>query len=75
MSTKLGDLLGVSSSGLEKNGVFNAFVNRDSLVYIDPHTLLTAKTPELQAANLRFRRYASGLIRLLQVSGHNALCF
>lgn len=71
MSTKLGDLLGVSSTGLEKSGVFNAFVNRDSLVYIDPHALLAAKVPELQQANLRFRRYASGLVRLLQVSGRS----
>lgn len=71
MSTKLGDLLGVAPERLEKSGVFNAFVNRDSLVYIDPHALLTSKIPELQQANLRFRRYASGLIRLLQVSGRN----
>jgi len=68
MNTKLSDLLGVAPAGLEKNGVFNALVNRDSLVYIDPHALLTAQIPELQQANLRYRRYASGMIRLLQVS-------
>ncbi|MDI9401833.1 MAG: hypothetical protein ACOX2U_07025 [Limisphaerales bacterium] len=71
MSTKLSDLLGVSPEVLEKGGVFNALVNRDSLVYVDPHALLTAKTPELQQANLRFRRYVSGLIRLLQVSSRS----
>lgn len=71
MSTKLSDLLGVSPEVLEKGGVFNALVNRDSLVYVDPHALLTSKTPEIQLANHRFRRYASGLIRLLQVSGRS----
>ena len=71
MSTKLSDLLGVSPEVLEKGGVFNALVNRDSLVYVDPHALLTSKTPEIQQANHRFRRYASGLIRLLQVSGRS----
>ena len=71
MSTKLADLLSVSPESLERSGVFNAFVNRDSLVYIDPHALLKAKTPELQQAGHRFRRYFSGLIRLLQVSGRS----
>ncbi|MBO7108081.1 MAG: hypothetical protein J6W73_07600 [Verrucomicrobia bacterium] len=68
MKTKLGDLLGVSPEGLERCGVFNALVDRDSLVYMDPHALLVAKLPELQEALARFRRYASGLVRLLQVS-------
>jgi hypothetical protein len=65
---RIGDAIGVSEVRLQQLGVFNAFVDFDSRLYVDPFLLARAAEPELRTAYPRFQRHFASVLRLLSGS-------
>lgn len=68
MPRKISNAIGVSADDLDQVGAFDAFVDFDSRLYVDPSLLARAAAPELRQAYRRFRRYFVDVLRLLQAS-------
>ncbi|MGV8137041.1 MAG: hypothetical protein AB2L20_17655 [Mangrovibacterium sp.] len=68
MPQRLSTILSVSGKLLDKKGVFNAFVDIDSKLYIDPSLLEKPKTKEFKASYARFRSYFSDVLTLIDHS-------
>lgn len=66
MATRISDSLGVTEDEFESLGVFNGFVDLDSLFYIDPHLLRKVTTPELTNSYKKFKEHFRVIIKLLQ---------
>src|ERR1044072_2977524 len=68
MPQRISDVLGVTHEALEAEGAFNAFVDIDSQLYLDPHLLESTSIPEFSASYKKFRKYFEEIIRLLDTS-------
>lgn len=68
MPRRINEVFGVPEDDLVKEGVFNAFVDIDSKLYVDPHLLASSAQPELQGAYDTFRSYFQNIITLIQAS-------
>lgn len=62
---KVSEALGVSSSKLWKQGVFDSYIGVDSRLHIDPALLRTTRVPELRGSLDRFNKYFSGVFALV----------
>jgi len=65
MATRLSDALELHADDLQKLGVFNGFVDLDSLFYVDPFLLKDVKTPELKKSYKQFKKHFSDVIKLI----------
>lgn len=68
MPNKISQILGVSEKDLSKHGVFDGFVDFDSLFYIDPHLLESSSAPEIKQAYFDFKKHFEDVIHLLCAS-------
>lgn len=68
MPQRLSSILKVSSKKLESKGVFNAFVDIDSKLYIDPSLLKSVTIPEFATSHEEFRNYFEKIIHILKKS-------
>jgi hypothetical protein len=59
MPKKINEIFGVSEDDLTKEGVFNGFIDLDSVFYVDPHLLQNTKIPELENSYLHFKKHFS----------------
>jgi hypothetical protein len=66
MPKKINEIFGVSEDDLTKEGVFNGFIDLDSVFYVDPHLLQNTKIPELQNSYIHFKEYFSKVLHLLE---------
>lgn len=65
MPVLLSDHLGVSAGMLDALGVFNSFIDLDSLLHVDPHLLTDSDTPEMQEAREAVTKYFEDIVTLL----------
>ena len=70
MATRISDALGIDHNLLGATGAFDACIDVDSRLYVDPHLLQAASTPELQASYATFLRHFADVIRLVKASQH-----
>lgn len=68
MPQRVSNVLGISHEAFDSEGAFDAFVDVDSLFYIDPRLLDRAETPELKGSRERVTKYFEGIIHLLEAS-------
>lgn len=68
MPKKINEIFGVSENDLEKEGVFNGFIDLDSKFYVDPHLLEGTKVPELKASYLTFKEHFAKIVHLLETA-------
>jgi hypothetical protein len=68
MPIKLSEHLGVSSSLLERRGVFDALIGLDSRLFVDPMLLRRLRIPEFRGSRAKFERHFSHILRLLGAS-------
>ncbi len=68
MILKLSDHFGVDSDKFENLGVFDAFVDIDTTLFVDPHLLKQTEIPEFKDSHLKLEKYFSDVIRLLLLS-------
>jgi hypothetical protein len=53
---------------LEREGAFDAFVDVDSKLHVDPHLLVTTEVPELKDSYSHLQKHFSGVLTLLRFS-------
>lgn len=75
MPNPVSKTLGVSHRRLVATGAYDAFVDIDSQLYIDPHLLSSSKTKELNSARDRFEKYFTDVLKLLRTSKHRGDIF
>jgi hypothetical protein len=68
MPQRLSAILGVSKNALEQKGVFNAFVDVDSNLYVDPSLLEKTKIKEFISSYLNLRAYFNTILKLIDNS-------
>lgn len=68
MPQRLSSILKVSAKQLDKKGVFNAFVDIDSKLYIDPSLLHKPKIKEFKNSYAKFKTYFSEVLKLIDNS-------
>lgn len=68
MPQRLSTILNVSAKLLDKKGVFNAFVDIDSKLYIDPSLLEKPKIKEFKNSYSKFKTYFSEVLTLIDHS-------
>jgi hypothetical protein len=68
MPRRISEAIGVPSKKLKSAGAFDAFVDVDSKLYVDPSLLRRAKIAQLQDSHKRFQKYFAKVIRLLGAS-------
>jgi hypothetical protein len=68
VATRIHEVLSVDPAALQQRGVFNGFVDIDSQLYVDPHLLTTASTPELQGSYDEYCRYLAEVLRILRAA-------
>ncbi|HEX4956152.1 MAG TPA: hypothetical protein VF017_22415 [Thermoanaerobaculia bacterium] len=68
MARRIHTVLGISAGELAAFGVYNGFVDIDSKLYVDPHLLRRAQTPELQGAHEEYCSHFEGVLALLKES-------
>ena len=75
MPTLISEFFRVSGADLEAAGAFDAFIDLDSQLHVDPHLLTGSTAPEMQDARAAITRYFEGTIVLLQLCDekHGAL--
>jgi hypothetical protein len=66
--TRVSKAFGVPHKALVKQGAFDAFIDVDSLLYVDPHLIGQSSQPELSGSVARFEVYFSDVLRLLKAS-------
>ncbi|WP_338429728.1 hypothetical protein [Synechococcus elongatus] len=76
MPRKISEIFGVSEHSLEKEGVFNCFIDLDSKLYVDPRLLENTTIPELQGSYIKFKDYFAAIIHLLTAANTTKdVCF
>ncbi len=65
MPLPLHEYLGVKASALKKEGVFNKFVDIDSMLHVDPALLSTSRHEEMRDAHAALRHRFNQLIHLI----------
>ncbi|KAA9040837.1 hypothetical protein FW778_02000 [Ginsengibacter hankyongi] len=68
MPQRLSTILNVSAKILDKKGVFNAFVDIDSKLYIDPSLLAKVKIKEFKNSYSKFKTYFSEVLNIVDNS-------
>jgi hypothetical protein len=68
MPQRLSTILKVTAKDLDKKGVFNAFVDIDSKLYIDPSLLKSAKIREFKRSHATFKNYFGEILKLIDNS-------
>jgi len=68
MPQRLSSILKVPAKSLDKKGVFNAFVDIDSKLYIDPSLLEKCTIKEFQKTHSEFHKYFSQILTLIDNS-------
>jgi len=68
MPTRLSKILGVTRKALEEKGVYDATVDFDSHLHIDPALLAKCKIPEFRDANEKVAAYFNRILLLLSRS-------
>ncbi len=68
MILKLSDHFNVDSDKFDELGVFNAFVDIDTRLFVDPHLLKITDIAEFKDSHLKLEKYFSDIIRLLLLS-------
>jgi hypothetical protein len=68
LPTRLSKALGVSHSSLVAQGAFDAFIDVDSLLYLDPHLLAYSQHSEFAPSAKRFEDHFRDVFRLLKAS-------
>jgi hypothetical protein len=69
MATKrLSTILKVKAKDLEQKGVFNAFIDLDSKLHVDPSLLVKSKLPEFKGSYKKFANYFIDLIKIINSS-------
>lgn len=68
MPQRLNTILNVSAKLLEQKGVFNAFVDIDSKLYIDPSLLEKPKITEFKNSYKRFKTYFGEVLTIIDNS-------
>ncbi len=68
MANRLSKILNVTEKELDKYGVFNAFVDIDSKLYIDPSLLNGLKIKEFRGSHELFESYFNNILTLLSSS-------
>jgi hypothetical protein len=63
---RISQVLNIPASTLAQSGVFNGFVDIDSQLYVDPHLLAQAETPELRGAHDDYCAYFAEVLRVLK---------
>ena len=61
---RISEALGVTSTKLWKQGVFDSYLGIDSRLHIDPALLRTTRVPEFKESKKRFEQYFSGVLLL-----------
>ena len=64
----LGKYLGVSHLELQRLGIFDAVIDRDSRLCIDPQLLFSTQMPELKDARKRIDQHFTSVIALIKAS-------
>ncbi|MEO6134548.1 MAG: hypothetical protein ABIP35_05310 [Ginsengibacter sp.] len=65
MPQRLSTILKITANELDKKGVFNAFVDIDSKLYVDPSLLAGAKIKEFKDSHTAFRNYFGDVLKLV----------
>jgi hypothetical protein len=68
LPTRLSRALGVTHKALQHKGVYDAFIDVDSKLYVDPYLLGSTTIPELKGAKATFARYFEMILKLLRAS-------
>jgi hypothetical protein len=68
MPTRFSDVLRVSHARLERLGAFDAFVDIDSKLYVDPYLLTKTRIPELKYARRGFLKHFRDVLSLIRAS-------
>ncbi|MGJ7032304.1 hypothetical protein [Niabella hirudinis] len=68
MPQRLSTILKVSAEQLDIKGVFNAFVDVDSKLYVDPSLLKNARIKEFKNSYSNFQTYFSHVLKLIENS-------
>jgi hypothetical protein len=68
MPQRLSTILKILAKDLDKKGVFNAFVDIDSKLYVDPSLLEKAKTKELKNSHSSFLTYFGEVLKIIDNS-------
>lgn len=71
MVYKYSDLFRVSHQDLVKEGAFDAFLDIDSRLYVDPHLLVDVETPELVNSYNTFTSHFTDVMSLIRLSDSN----
>ena len=66
MPKRISEIFGVSEDDLKKEGVFNGFIDLDSVFYVDPHLVKNTKIPELENSYIHFKKYFSEILHVLE---------
>jgi hypothetical protein len=65
LPVSISDHLGVSATRFDKTGAFDAVLDVDSKLFIDPHLLPASDAPELSASYNKIKKLFSDLLKLL----------
>jgi hypothetical protein len=68
MATRLSTFLGVAPTSLKRQGVFDALIGIDSLLFVDPLLLKGLRIPELKDSRKHFETYFRNVLFLLAKS-------
>jgi hypothetical protein len=68
MPQRLSTILNFSAKLFDKKGVFNAFVDIDSKLYIDPSLLEKAKIKEFKDSYIKFKSYFAEVLKIVDNS-------
>ncbi len=68
MSIRLSDYFEINEEDLDREGVFNAFIDIDSKLFLDPHLLKETNIPELAQSYSKLKDHFRKIIVLLKAS-------
>jgi hypothetical protein len=68
MPTPVSAAIGTTHQSLEAAGAFDAFVDVDSRLYVDPHLLADTRLPELKGSYARFQKHFADVVSILRAS-------
>jgi len=71
MPTRISKAIGVSTTTLKSKGVYDALIDFDSPLDIDPALIREKGIPEFKGAKQKLIRYFINILRLLKVSKTN----
>ncbi|HYX07949.1 MAG TPA: hypothetical protein VE912_14565 [Bacteroidales bacterium] len=68
MATKINEALKISEEKLEREGIFNGFVDIDSKFYVDPHLLEFSTIQEFAEGYKAFKKHFEDIVKLLDAT-------